>query len=181
MSAALWAFYALIGTQAGLSDAEVSHAIAIAMMGALIGSGLVPLIGNSFGRVGPMTLGALAAAGASFTLCFSHNPVVYRVATCVNVAAMYVMLPYFLGAAAEEDPSGRGVATIGGVYLLIGAISPSVGGILMQTVGLRTMGTIVLVTSAAAWLAFVVVDVALKKRAHGRPRPEPEIQTTRAV
>ena len=182
MSAALWAFYALIGTQAGLTDSQVNHAITLSALGALVGSGLVALIGKSFGRLGPMTLGVVAATGASVVLCFSRNPYAYHIATCVDVAAMYIMLPYFFGAAAEQDPSGRAAATIGGTYLVVGAVSPFVGGILMQTVGLHAMGIIVLVTGTAAWLAFFTAELSLKRQhtrnpslpPHELPHPRPE-------
>lgn len=165
LSVAMWAFYGLIGTQDGLTESEVSHAIAVAASGAFAGSALAALLGTSFGRVLPITLGALSLGGAIMVLCFVRHPVAFRVATIVNVATMYLVLSYYFGAAAEEDPSGRALALVGGTYLAVGAVGPYLGGILIQTIGLRALGYISLCTSLASWIAFVLVEVALKRRA----------------
>jgi len=164
MSASIWAFYALIGTQDGLTESEVDSAIAVAVFAALIGSGVVPLVGKSLGRVLPVTTGILLLAGSVDTLCLWHSALAFRVATCVNVAANYVILPYYFAAAADEDPSGHGTAAIGGTFLIVGAIGPYLGGLLMQTVGLRTIAVLMLVTGTAAWVLFVLANVALRRR-----------------
>jgi predicted MFS family arabinose efflux permease len=163
MSASIWAFYGVIGTQSGLTDNQVNDAIAIAVMGALVGGAVAPLLGASFGRLLPVTFGVLLLTGAMLALCLTHHPLIFRIATCFNVGANYILLPYYLGAAAEEDPSGKAASLIGGTFLLIGAIGPYLGGLLMETVGLRAMSAFILVTCGAGWIAFVMSNAEIKR------------------
>ena len=58
-----------------------------------------------------------------------HHPLVFRFGAILNVVGMYFLLPYFLGYAAEQDPSGRDASVTAGAFLLTGAVGPYLGGL----------------------------------------------------
>jgi predicted MFS family arabinose efflux permease len=76
---------------------------------------------------------------------------VFRIATCLTVAASYFLIPYFLGFAASEDGTGHAAAVAGGAILMTGAVGPYLGGLLMERLGTGsiawfTLGAVILAT-----------------------------------
>ncbi|WP_035036310.1 MFS transporter [Caulobacter sp. AP07] len=166
-SGTLWAFYGIIGGQAGLSVAQVDGAISLAIVAAIAGSAIGGLIGVRFGRLAPV-LAALAIMTIGISMLASHPSAAgFRVATCANLAALYFVLPYVFGAAAALDTSGRGVSYVGGIFYFTGAVSPVLGGYLERVAGIEVVGAAVFVGSAIASLLFVYVQRLAKTAVAG--------------
>ena len=88
----------------------------------------------------------------------SHHPLVFRIGAVLIVAGTYFLVPYFLGYAAAQDPSGRDAAIVAGSFLLTGAVGPYLGGFIIETFGVGSIAMIVICTNLIAWLSFFVVD-----------------------
>jgi MFS family permease len=156
-SGAMWSFYFILGTRAGLADGAINTTVTASVLLSVLGAGLATLIGAKFGRFLPVTFGILALTIAIASISLWHNPLVFTAGACLNVAGMYFLVPYFFAYAAAQDPSGRNAAIIGGVFLLTGAAGPYFGGYIIQEFDVSSMAPIVIVANAVAWLLFVAV------------------------
>lgn len=157
-SGIMWSFYAVIGGHTGLAPEAVNQAIAVAILTAVIGGSLTALLGKSFGRLLPVSAGLAVLSGAIAVLSSGPGVLAFRIAACVNVMAMYFVMPYFFAAGSAQDNSGRGAAYVGGAFTLSGALSPFIGGVLSETIGTRVMGVVVIGASVFAWILFAVVE-----------------------
>ena len=151
-NAAVWSFCFAFGSRAGLGAATLNTVMAIAILFALAGSVLAGAIGSRHGRTLPFAMGLTIVSFASFTLSHTTHPLSFEVAMAAYLTAMYFIIPYFFGYAAAEDPSGRGAAMIGAIFLLSFAIGPYLGGIISQQFGYRPMGWLVLIADSIAFL-----------------------------
>jgi MFS family permease len=157
-SGVMWSFYGIIGQGAGLSETSVNAAIATSILTAIAGSSLATLLGNSFGRVVPVTLALVLMTAAIVSLSFHPTPWVFRVATCVNVSTLYFIMPYMFAAGSIQDESGLGATYVASAFVMTGAVSPFLGGVLVDTVGTEFVGVAVVVTSIVAALLFAYVQ-----------------------
>lgn len=156
-SGVMWAYYAVIGEQAGLDNAAVESAISTAIFAAGVATVLASVIGGRFGRAAPISVGLALMACA--VLVLSHHPgaAAFRIATCFNMAMIYFLLPYFLGAGAAED-AGKGAAYVGSAFFASGAASPVVGGLLVESAGISVVGTGVAAVAVLVALLFVYLE-----------------------
>lgn len=157
-SGIMWCFYGLIGSQTGLSAATVNSAIATSIFTAFIGTSLAAVIGNAFGRLIPVSIALTLMTAAIVALSLHPGPWTFRIGTCVNVAALYFLIPYLFAAGSVQDASGRGATFVGSAFLMTGAVSPYIGGLLVESIGTEIVGGLVVLTSIIAWLAFAYVD-----------------------
>lgn len=139
-SGIMWAFYALIGQQAGLSIAAVDGAISASIFGALCSAGLASVVGHRFSRTVLIAAGLSVLALSVVILSSSPGAAAYRAAVIGNVGALYFLTPFLFGAAAAQDSSGRGAVYVGSAFYLTGAIGPALGGFLAATVGMHVVG-----------------------------------------
>lgn len=157
-SGVMWSFYAIIGHGTGLSDERVDGAIGVAILSAVVGSSLTAMIGNRWGRIGPVTIALFLMTAAIVALSYHPGPYTFRVATCINVASLYFIVPYLFGAGSAQDPSGRGATFVSSAFFLTGALSPFLGGLLLDHVGIEVVGIGVILTSIIAWWLFLKVN-----------------------
>lgn len=166
-SGTMWVFYAMIGQRAGLSMAGIDRAISMAVFAALLAASVASFIGGKLGRVVPVVVGLAALATAVVVLSNHPGPVAFRIATMGNVGALYFLTPYLFGAAAAQDPTGRGAVYVGSAFYLTGAVGPAFGGLISSTVGLGVVGTATVAIAVGS--AF-----ALWRLERSGPRHEPD-------
>jgi len=147
INSAIFSFCAVIGERAGLSADGVSTAIAVATLASLVGCALAGLVGLRLGRVVPMVVGVIVVAVALVALSNAHNAATFWLATSVQMIGDYFLMPYFQGYAAEEDPTGRGVAAINASIPLSYAVGPFLGGVVAQEFGFGTLGWIAILVN----------------------------------
>jgi MFS family permease len=155
---AMWSFYYLLGTAAGLSENEIHNAVGTAAVISVSGAFLATLVGTRFGRLLPVTFGTIVLTVAVLLLSQWPNPLVFWLGAIVNVVGMYFLLPYFLGYAAAQDPSGRDAAITAGVFLLTGAAGPYFGGYIIEHFGAGSIGWIVLIANVLVYPLFLQVN-----------------------
>ena len=160
---AMWSFYYLLGAQAGLGEEQIHNAVGTAALVSVFGALLATLLGARFGRFFPVTLGIIVLIVAINTMSHWHHPLAFRLGAALNVVGMYFLVPYFLGYAADQDPSGRDAAVTAGAFLLTGAVGPYLGGYIIENFGAGSMGWIVLIANTSAWYLFLIVNRSQKE------------------
>jgi len=156
-SGIMWAFYAIIGSEAGLSADGVDHAISFSIFTSLLGAGMASIIGERLGRLAPASAALLLLAPAVCVLSNNPGPIAFRAAICINLISVYFLVPFLLGAAAAHEPSGRGSAYAGGAFFFTGAVAPFLGGVLAQTAGIGVVGVgvVAIALGSIAVIAFI--------------------------
>lgn len=160
-SGAMWSFYYVLGLKAGLSDDAVNDAIGLAVLSALPGGALATYLATRAGRFTPTAVALLVMAADIAAMVSIPHALTFRVGACINLVAIYFLIPYFYRFAAAEDDSGRGAAVVGAAFLLVGAVGPYVGGLLIQQFGLHSIVWLVLAANAAALAMFCWLDRTL--------------------
>jgi DHA1 family inner membrane transport protein len=169
-SGAMWSFYYVLGLKAGLNDDAVNDAIGIAVLSALPGGALATYLATRAGRFAPTAVVLIVMAADIAAMVSIPHALVFRVGACVNLAAIYFLIPYFYRFASAEDDSGRGAAVVGGAFLLVGAAGPYVGGLFIQHLGLHSIIWLVLAANVAALAMFYWLDRTLGSAALSRTR-----------
>jgi predicted MFS family arabinose efflux permease len=119
---AVWAFVERFATAAGLSDETISVALSISQVPAVLGAVLVSIVGNRFGRVGPLCGGFALSLGAMVALFWSPNAFVYAVVVGAFLFGWNVFISYQAAIVAGTDPTKAvmplvAAATSGGLFL----------------------------------------------------------------
>lgn len=157
-SGTMWSLYYLLGEQAGLNVEQIHNTVATAALVSVLGALLAIAVGARFGQFLPLTLGILVLTLAISSISYWHHPLVFRIGAALNIAGTYFLLPYFLGYAATQDPSGRDAAIVASVFLLTGAIGPYLGGFIAEDLGIESMVWIVIIANLVAWRLFLGVN-----------------------
>jgi DHA1 family inner membrane transport protein len=160
-SGAMWSFYYVLGLKAGLSDDAVNDAIGLAVLSALPGGALATYLASRAGRFVPTAAALIVMAADIAAMVSVPLALAFRVGACINLAAIYFLIPYFYRFAVAEDESGRGAAVVGGAFLLVGAVGPYVGGLLIQHLGMHSIVWLVLSANVAAFAMFYWLDRTL--------------------
>jgi MFS transporter, DHA1 family, inner membrane transport protein len=170
-SGAMWSFYYVLGLKAGLTDDAVNDAIGVAVLSALPGGALATYLATRAGRFTPTAVVLIVMAGDIAAMVSIPHALVFRVGACINLAAIYFLIPYFYRFAAAEDDSGRGAAVVGGAFLLVGAVGPYMGGLLIQHLGLHSIVWLVLAANVVALAMFYWLDRTLSSAERGNKSP----------
>ena len=156
--ASVWAFYVVLGERAGFGPDQINVILTYAILFTLLGSIFASTIGHKFGRLAPSVGGLVIMTGAIVGLSLSHDPVVYRILTGLNLFGLYLFIPYFLGYASAADPSGRGPAIVAGAFMLAAALGPYLGGIAIGLIGIESLALIAIVANSISLALFCVID-----------------------
>lgn len=128
---ALLAYIIRLGISYGLDRDYVSTALGLATWVALLGPGLVIVVGTKYGRFKPLFLvmGLTLAGTALFH--FSGNKAAYLIANCGTGITWGMVMAYLLGMSSQFDRSGRTAAAAGFVSKMGLATGPLVAGQLL--------------------------------------------------
>lgn len=162
-----WSLYGLIGRQSGLPDAAVDSAIALSISSSAVGLILPAVVGTTLTRVAPFCVGIVLMAASIVTLMSHPAEMAFRVAVCVNVASLYFVTPYLLGAAASVDGGGKAAAYIGSTIFFGNAVSPLLAGMLISRFNTEIIGWLVVGLFAVAAGLFIHADRLGKPRESG--------------
>ncbi|MEM9599728.1 MAG: MFS transporter, partial [Pseudomonadota bacterium] len=128
---ALLAYIIRLGISYGLDRDYVSTALGLATWVALLGPGLVIVVGTKYGRFKPLFLvmGLTLAGTALFHL--SGDQAAYLIANCGTGITWGMVMAYLLGMSSQFDRSGRTAAAAGFVSKMGLATGPLVAGQLL--------------------------------------------------
>ena len=106
-----WPYLEVVGLASGISRASVEASLSVSAASALLGSVVVLLAGNRFGRRVPLLLGFALTIAAIGTI-HAANEIMYRVAISVFTFAWPVFAAYQFALIADHNPSDRVAALV---------------------------------------------------------------------
>ena len=165
---ALLAYIIRLGIEYGLERDYVSTALGLATWVALIGPGLVIVMGLKFGRFWPLLLvmGFTLAGTALFHL--SGQKWAFLRANCGTGITWGMVIAYLLGMASQFDSTGRSAAAAGFVSKMGLARGPVVAGY-MLTAGfsfgalLNAAFTVLVISTIVMLIPAYILDKARRK------------------
>ena len=153
-SGAIYAFAERIGNHIGIEPQTLGLAFMIATAAGALGSGAAAWIGLRLGRSLPLYLALLSTGLSSLALARSTTLAEYSLSLLAFQIAYTFSFPYFLGAAASLDPSGRLSTLCSGAIFLPSALGTIFAGFLAQYFTYTLIGVFALGMCATA-VAFV--------------------------
>ena len=103
----LWTFLALLGQGIGLDAGQVALCLAISKVVAFAASFLPGIVGNRFGRLGPILLSVMVLVSGTQLYGASAGFAGFVAATALFSLGWYVIYPFQLGALGQVDRDGR--------------------------------------------------------------------------
>jgi predicted MFS family arabinose efflux permease len=160
------------GVWAYIAEAAKGSGTDLPLMGRVLAIGafvnlLAPIIAERFGdgrdRRVPLALGYAGLAVSVLLITLGLGQAEFIVgAIGLNLCLMFVT-PFLLGILAELDSSGR-TAAAGPAFFTIGAaIGPALGGVLIATGGIPSLGVVLAAFAAAALLLCYVATARLRR------------------
>lgn len=152
---ALAAYVIGLGRHYGLSLRFVSNTLGVANWIGAVGSVLVVLVGVRWGRLSPITIGAVLTVFGTLAFLRSDLPWVFVLANVVTAVVWAFVIPYLLGLCAAFDVGGRS-ASLAGFFSKLGLASgPALGGVLLGEVHFPRLVAVAVIglclSAAFAW------------------------------
>ena len=147
---AFYVFSERIGTNTGLSSKDMATLLALIQIPCFLATGLASWLGSRFGLFTPLLIAVSGQALAILIATQTESSFVFVVSFFVNNALFLFSLPYQLGIGAALDETGRVASIAGGTFIFGSAIGPYLGGYLIESQGISSIG---LVTCASVAIA----------------------------
>ncbi len=151
----IWVFSGILGGLAGIDVNKIGHALAVGNIAAIVGSLIAAATTTRFGRLLPLfSVSVILMAGVSL---FSPGMTlsVFYLASNLYLFAWGGGLPYFMGAVAEDDSSGRVTA----VLPVISFAGMGVGPMLVPVFPTANLFSQVLGTTLMAGIIAIIVSL----------------------
>jgi predicted MFS family arabinose efflux permease len=138
-----------LGKHSGYGIAYISNLLTVANIISIGGALLVYIIGTKFGRVLPILLGSLIAAGFTFLFHWSELPVAYFLANAISGVTWAFTVSYLLGLCATFDSRGQVVIFAGFISKMGLASGPLIAAMVVDSgnfkmiINLATLGLII--------------------------------------
>jgi predicted MFS family arabinose efflux permease len=129
--AAVWPFGERIGISAGFSTEQVGNAVAISLVGAIFGSLVATVIGNTFGRLLPLVATMVGASIGAIIITSQPSLTVFTVGLFVFSFAWNSCIPFLNGIMANLDRGGRLLAAAGIVIPASSSAGPAIGSLVL--------------------------------------------------
>jgi len=136
------------------SDRQIGGALLIASLCGIPGAFCIILMGNRFGRIGPLTVGIAIALGGLFVLIASEQFMSYLLAISMISFSWAFCLPFIQGLMASLDPQGSAVAAASASSTVGGAIGPGMAAVVVGSGGYAMVFLFSGVLLTAALLSF---------------------------
>lgn len=153
----LLAYIIRLGINYGLARDYVSMALGLATWVALLGPGIVMVVGVKFGRFQPLLWSMALTLGGTAIFHLSAHPAAYLIANCGTGITWGLVMAYLLGMTAQFDAAGRTAAAGGFISKLGLATGPLFAGqMLAAGLGFSMLintALLLLAVSAAVMLA----------------------------
>jgi MFS transporter, DHA1 family, inner membrane transport protein len=149
-SGAIYAFAERIGNHIGIEPQTLGLAFMIATTAGALGSGAAAWIGLRLGRSLPLYLALLSTGLSSLALALSTTLAEYSLSLLAFQIAYTFSFPYFLGAGASLDPSGRLSTLCSGMIFLPSALGTIFAGFLAQYFSYTLIGVFAFAMCASA-------------------------------
>jgi predicted MFS family arabinose efflux permease len=133
-------YNSFIAEQSGFDMQNFSVLLAVGKIIGMAGGLTAAIIGIRHGRSFPLIIGISINAVTWLIITMYSSPVIYSVGLALNYISYFFVLPYVLGTSASVDSNGSWAAVASTTLLASLAISPIVGGLLVDHYGLVGLG-----------------------------------------
>lgn len=151
----------------GISADASSLLLSLKIVGGLAGALLAPLALRTVGRSWSILVILVVSTVAKFLIVTSPDAAVYSVALVTWGVLYGAVLTLAFGLAARMALSGRVGVLVSSLYLLGVSLGPVVGGALVSSVSLLTVGLMVAVPSVVAGVVLLVISRRSGVSEHG--------------
>lgn len=165
-------YNSFIAEQSGFDMQNFSILLAVGKIIGMTGGLAAAIIGIRHGRSYPLIIGISINAITWLIITIYSSPIIYSVGLALNYISYFFVLPYVLGTSASVDSNGSWAAVASTTLLASLAISPIVGGLLVDNFGLIGLGvgTLVFEFLGLFLLLFAIKSLkALKLRTSQTP------------
>ena len=130
-----WANLELIGTGAGLPDAEAGFALGVSQILAVGGALAAVFFAERLGRFAPVSFGILLGAAAVAALIGRPTHGVFLVGVCALNVLWNFVLPFILAAVTDLDPKGRLMTPAISLQMIGLGFGPNIAGLMLGAGG----------------------------------------------
>jgi len=116
----MWAYYERFGMDAGIPLERIGLCLSLSLIGGSFGGSLAAWVGGKIERTISIALGLGAMAGSVVLIILHINFLTYLVSALGVTVGFSFAIPFFLGAIAEKDHSGR-LLNFGGLLIFLGS------------------------------------------------------------
>lgn len=156
--AAYFSLFSEFAVSKGWRLEQIGQLLAITYVASLIGSLLASLLGERWGRFGPLVAGlALHSLAVSLVLLFARDNLMMSGAI-LQTLGYFFALAFQLGLGARLDPSGKLSEWAIGVFFISLGLGPYVGGLLVEFLGFEAIAYMVASVFAVALFTFKWLD-----------------------
>lgn len=158
----LWTFAEASGEARGFSVAKIAAILSGATFLNVFGSGVAAILDRKKGLSGPMTLGMLGGTIAGITVAVAGSFFGSGAGYLLCGFVSFFTLPYFLGAGAALDGTGRAATLAAATSYLATAVAPVVGGVIADHLSLTVVDALCaggcLLAALCSWILRPALD-----------------------
>ena len=143
---------------AGLSDRWIGPVLALSQVFGVVGAAVAAWLSVRFDRRTAIFIACAVIAAVTFALSQTRGTFVFASSVGLFIAAISFAVPFYFGALADGDPTGRAVV-LGQLAMLLGfAIGPAMAGVVAEARSLSTMGVAACGVFMLAFLAATAIS-----------------------
>lgn len=162
----IWQFAERLGRQYGFSVVDIGFVLSFSATAAIAGSLLAAIIGDRFGYAVPLLAGMALACFCGVLVSAQSGYAGYAIAIALSECGFLFVMPFLIGFGSWLDASGKVAALAGGLALTASALSPIVGGVIVDLLSAKAAGWACAIFAMAATIAFL--PIAWAERKHRR-------------
>ncbi len=167
---AVWAFAERVGKSAGIHPETIGLIFSSSIVSGVLGTIMAGLIAGSRRRIRMLGCGLAVYGLACVTIGTAHGITAFACGVALFWISYMYLYSLWLGTAAIVDPRGRLGTLGGGADRLAYAVGTGIGGLLVEYVGLSSIGWLGFVGSAIAIIFFLpAIGRGLEYRPLGSP------------
>lgn len=167
----LWTYFERIGADIGIGPSGIGVALSSGLFASMVGGLLAAILSDKYGRALPVTSGLVLVTASVVVLYVSSSFAPYTVSVMLLFGATGFVVPYYMGALAEFDRTGR-LPVVGTLIIFVGNfIGPA------MAAGLVNLGTYTTLMFVAAFLfavSLLLMVIAFQVMRQGAIRVLPE-------
>lgn len=153
-----WVYLERIASSMGMTPASYGKAFAIGAVSALAGPLAARYLGLRLGRSLPLSVGCVLVGIGGWLAAQGLGPLPFVAGVTLSSAALMFASPYFLGLAAEVDPSGGVAGRARGFNAFGAALAPIISGAVLGWSGTyRSIGWAAVMSAAAALMLLLFI------------------------
>lgn len=162
----IWQFAERLGNQYGYSATNIAAVLSVSVIAGIGGSVVAAVVGDRFGYAVPLLAGLVTTIGCGVLVSVQSGYIGYAIAIALSEFGFLFILPFLIGFGSWLDASGKSAAWVGGLALTASAISPIVGGVIVDRLSVQASGWACAVFALVAIIA--LLPIALTERTSRR-------------